>query len=123
MIRFFHHEPGCSDRMDDAFDRGHRARPKIHPLHDGGIHPLHPVELSLGSSPGVEEPRLFENNDGALDSDDRRSALPEDRMASHECLGEAGCLAPGHRATSRASVSEDEGTRTAQLKRRSRAFW
>lgn len=47
MIRFFHNQPGDSDRMDEAFDRGHSAGPKRGPFHNRGIHSLHPVQLAL----------------------------------------------------------------------------
>src|SRR5512146_1934911 len=123
MIRFFHHEPGRRDGVEDAFDRGHCAGAKLRPLHEGGIHPLHPIQLSLGSSSGVEEARLLEKTDRGFDRDHRSAALAENRIAGRECLGKRGNLRLRHRTTARASVSEDEGTRTAQLRRRSRAFW
>lgn len=121
VIGLFHDEPGYGDGMNKTFERGDGARPKSGPFHDRCIHPLDTVQLPFGAAAGIEEPGVFKHTDGALDRDQRGSSLSENRMACCERLGKARRLSRRHRTPPRAAVSEDQGTRTGQLRRRSLA--
>ena len=121
MIRFFHDQPGRSNRMDEAFDRRHSASPQSGPFHYRGIHPLHAVQLPLCPSPCVEEPGLFKKADGALDREDCRTAMLKNCIAGGQCVGKARSLSRSHGTSAGAAVSKDKGTWSGQLRRRSLA--
>jgi len=121
MIRFFHDQPGRSNRMDEAFDRRHSAGPQSGPFHYRGIQPLHAVQLPLCPSPGVEEPGLFKKADGALDREDCRTAMLKNCIAGGQCVGKARSLSRSHGTSAGAAVSKDKGTWSDQLRRRSLA--
>src|SRR5512134_815543 len=107
--------------MNKPFERGDGARPKTGPFHDRGVHPLDTVQLPFGAAAGIEEPGVFKNADGTFDREQRGTSLPENRMACCERLGKARRLSRRHRAPARAAVSENQGTRWGQLRRRSLA--
>ena len=55
MVRLFHDQTGCRNRVHDPFDRGDSAGFEVSPFHDGGVHPLHSVQLAFGSSSSIEQ--------------------------------------------------------------------
>jgi hypothetical protein len=54
MIRLFQDQAGRRNRMHDPFDRGDGSGFQVRPFHDGGIHPLRPIQLTIRSSSCIE---------------------------------------------------------------------
>jgi len=121
MIRVFHHQAGRRNRVQDPFDRGDGSGFEMRPFHDRGVHPLHPVQLAIRSSSRIEQPRLLQESDRTLDSDDCRTSLFKDDIADDECISETGGLRRRHTSETGTSVGKNERRGTGQLRRRSRA--
>jgi hypothetical protein len=123
MVRLVHYQSGCSDRVDDSFDRSHRPGPQRGTVHNRGVHPHHAVQLSARSTPGIEKTGGFQEPDRAFNRHDGGTSLLKDGIASGQCLGETGCLHQSHGSAAGAAVDENDGARSVQLRRRSRARW
>lgn len=102
MTRVFHDQFGRRNRMHDSFDRGNGSRFEVRPFHDRGIHPLHPIQLTIRSSSRIEQPRLLQEADRTFDGDDGGTALLKNGIADDECIGQTGGL--------RRSQSSETGT-------------
>jgi hypothetical protein len=74
--------------MHDSFDRGNSSSFEVRPFHDRGIHPLHPIQLTIRSSSRIEQPRLLQETDRTFDGDDGGTALPKNGIADDECIGQ-----------------------------------
>jgi hypothetical protein len=123
VTALFHDEPCNGDWVDEPFEGGDCARSQSVTFHDRGIHPLDAVELMLCAAAGVEEARVFQNENGAFDREQGGAALTENRMAGGERVGKARGLARRHRAPPGAAVRKDQEPPRSQLRRRSLAFW
>ena len=121
MVRLFHDQACHRNRVQDPFDRGNGSGLKAPPFHDGGVHPLHPVQLAIRSSSRVEQSRLFKKTDRTFNSGERRTSLREDAMAGRKCIGQGCGLRRRHTSRTGASVGKNEGAGAVQLRRRSRA--
>jgi hypothetical protein len=87
------HDQACSsDRMDNALNGGYSAGLQALSFHDRCIHPLHAIELQLGSVPGIKEPTVFEHSDGLLDGKECRATSFEPRIADLQCSSQASAL-------------------------------
>ena len=89
MVRLFHDQACHRNRVQEPFDRGNGSGLKVPPFHDSGIHPLHPVQLAIRSSPRVEQSGLFQKTDRTCNSGERRTSLHEDAVAGRERIGQA----------------------------------
>ena len=118
MVGLLHDQPSDSDRMDEAFEGSDRARLEPLTFHERSIHPLDAVQLSSRSSPGIEQSGAFEHLDRAFDGEQRAPFLPEHRIAGGQRLGKTRRLARRDRAPARTAMSENQGMRTDQLRRR-----
>jgi len=78
--------------MHDSFDRGDGSGFEVGPFHDRGIHPLHPIQLTIRSSSRIEQPRLLQETDRTFDGDDGGTALLKNGIADDECIGQTGGL-------------------------------
>jgi hypothetical protein len=76
-----HDQARSSNRMEDAFNRGHSAGLQALSFHDRCIHPLYAIELQLGSVPGIKEPPALEHSDGLLDGKECRAATIQQMIA------------------------------------------
>ena len=88
MIRVFHDQAGRRNRVHDPFDRGDGSGFEVSPFHDRGIHPLHPIQLTIRSSSRIEQPRLLQETDRTFDGDDGGTALLKNGIADDECIGQ-----------------------------------
>jgi hypothetical protein len=70
--------------MHDSFDRGDGSSFEVRPFHDRGIHPLHPIQLTIRSSSRIEQPRLLQETDRTFDGDDGGTALLKNGIADDE---------------------------------------
>jgi hypothetical protein len=107
--------------MDNAFEGRDRACSETSPFHKRGVHSLDPIQLPFRATAGIEEPGVFKHADGTFDCEQGVPSLPEDGMARSQRLGKAAGLARRHCAPACTAVSEDQGTGTDQLRRRSLA--
>ena len=123
VIGLFHDEPCDGDCVDKPFERGDCTRSQSVTFHDRGIHPLDAVELMLCAAAGIEEPRVFQHENGAFDREQGGAALTENRMAGGERVGKPRGLARRHGAPAGAAVRKDQEPGKSQLRRRSLAFW
>jgi len=121
MIRVFHDQSGRRNRVQNPFDRGNCSGFEMRPLHNCGVHPLHPVQLAIRTSPSIEQPRLLQETDRTFDGDDGGTALLKDGIANDECVGETGGLRQRQTSETSTSVGKNERKGTGQLRRRSRA--
>jgi len=121
MIRVFHDHAGRRNRMHDAFDRGDGSRFEVGPFHDRGIHPLHPIQLTIGSSSRIEQPRLLQETDRTFNGVQRRTSLRKDGIADDERIGQTGGLRRRQASKTGASVGKNERTGIGQLRRIFRA--
>jgi hypothetical protein len=92
MARLFHDQAGRRNRVRDPFDRGDGSGFEVGPFHDRGIHPLHPIQLTIRSSSRIEQPRLLQEADRTFDGDDGGTALLKNGIADDECIGQTGGL-------------------------------
>lgn len=56
MAGLLHDQPCCGDRVKKAFEGSDGTGAKRCPFHDGGVHPLDPVQLPFRAAAGIEEP-------------------------------------------------------------------
>jgi hypothetical protein len=87
MIRVFHDQSGRRNRMHESLDRGDGSGFEVGPFHDRGIHPPHPVQLTIRSSSRIEQPRLLQETDRTFNGDQRRTSLLKNGIADDERIG------------------------------------
>ena len=121
MVRRFHDQSGRRNRMQYPFDRGHGAGFEVGPFHDGSIHSLHPVQLTIRPSSGIEQSRLLQETDCTFDSVQRRTSPRKDGVAGLERIGQTSGLRRRHTPETGTSMGKNERTGTGQLRRRFRA--
>ena len=119
MIRVFHDQAGRCNRMHDPFDRGDGSRSEMSSFHDRSVHSLHPVQLTVCSSPCIEQSRLLQEADRMFNCSHRRTPLREDCIAGRDRLSHAGSLHGRQASKAGASMNKNERTGTGQLRRRS----
>jgi hypothetical protein len=87
MISVFHDQSGRRNRMQDPFERGHSSGFEVGPFHNGSIHSLHPVQLTIRPSSRIEQPRLFQEADCTFNGIQRRASLCKNAIAGLERIG------------------------------------
>ena len=122
MVGFLHDEPCCGDGVYEAFEGGNCTGPKRCTFHERGVHPLDPVQLAFRATACIEESGVFKQADRPFDGEESGPSLPENGMAGNQRLSETCSLERRHCAPAGAAVSEDQGSGTGQLRRRSLAF-
>jgi hypothetical protein len=88
----------------------------VSPFYDGGVHPLHAVQLAIRSSPGIKQSRLFQETDGTLDSCERRPSFLKNAVAGRNGIGETIGLCRCLAFRTGASMCKNERMESGQLK-------
>lgn len=123
MLCLLHHQSGCSNRVEDFFDRSHGPGLQRGTVHDRRVHPHHTIQLAVRSSSGIEQAGVFQGPDRAFDCHKSWASPLKDDVTRRQCLGETGSLGSSDGFAAGATVNEDNGARRFQLRRRSRARW
>ena len=121
MVRCFHDQSGRCNRMQYPFERGHGAGFKVGSFHNGSIHSLHPVQLTLRPSSCIKQSRLLQKADCTFNGIQRRASPRKDAIAGLERVGQTSGLRRRHTPGTGASMGKDEKTGAGQLRRRFRA--
>lgn len=116
-----HDQTGGGNRMEDAFDRSDRTSSELRPFHDRGIHPLHPVQLTIRTSSRIEQTRVLQETNRTFDGDDGWTSLLKDGITDDERIGQAGGLRRRQPSETGASMGKNERRGIGQLRSRSRA--